>query len=369
MLSTVLTVLGSVLTTLQPTPASAATPTLNLLYANDSSGFFAGMTNWGLVGDRVLVGDWNGDRRDTVAVRRGLTVYFRDSLTSGGSNRVINYGRATDEVLVGDWNGDGRDTLGVRRGNVFLLADTLGASPRTTHQFSWGRGSDVVLVGDWNGDGRDTLALRRGATGYLSNTLANVPAAGVTYGVAGDRPLSGDWNGDGVDSLGVRRGNTYYLRDASGGGAANRTFAWGASGDVVVFGDWDGNRTSTPMAARPDNSRYQVWALTNAERAKAGRAALKYSDCLQIKYAQPWAEYMARTGDFRHQALVQRRCAKDLTGENIAAGYLTPAAVMAAWMNSPGHKENILRPQFTIMGVGAANSTDAYRKYWVQNFG
>ncbi|NNG35567.1 CAP domain-containing protein [Nakamurella sp. DB0629] len=123
------------------------------------------------------------------------------------------------------------------------------------------------------------------------------------------------------------------------------------------------------MAVRADNPRYRVWVLTNGERAKAGRAALKYSDCLEIKYAQPWAAYMARTGDFRHQSLLQGRCAKDLTGENIAAGYLTPEAVMSAWMNSPGHKENILRPQFSIMGVGVADSTDAYRKYWVQNFG
>lgn len=352
------------------TPAQAATVPYNLLWANDFSGYSAGMVRWGSYGDTVLAGDWNGDGKDTVATRRGNTVWFRDSLTGGGTNRVITYGRSTDEVVVGDWNGDGRDTLGVRRGSTFILADTLASEAPVAHSFSWGRSTDQVVVGDWNGDGKDSFALRRGVTVYINNGLVNQPpAATFTFGKSGDTAISGDWNGDRKDTVGVRRGSTYYLRDALSSSAPLITRTLGSASDRTVFGSWTGNHRSTPLLARADNPRYQVWALTNAERAKAGRAALKYSDCLQIKYAQPWAEYMARTGDFRHQALVQGRCAKDLTGENIAAGYLTPEAVMAAWMNSPGHKENILRPQFTIMGVGAANSTDAYRKYWVQNFG
>jgi hypothetical protein len=57
-------------------------------------------------------------------------------------------------------------------------------------------------------------------------------------------------------------------------------------------------------------------------------------------------------------------------GENIAAGYTSPAAVVAAWMASPGHHANIMYPTFREIGVSYlyyASST--YRRYWTQDFG
>ena len=55
-------------------------------------------------------------------------------------------------------------------------------------------------------------------------------------------------------------------------------------------------------------------------------------------------------------------------GENIAFGYTTAAAVMQAWMNSAGHRANILNPNFTEIGVGVATSAAGYL-YWTQEFG
>jgi uncharacterized protein YkwD len=49
-------------------------------------------------------------------------------------------------------------------------------------------------------------------------------------------------------------------------------------------------------------------------------------------------------------------------GENIAKGQRSPQEVMDAWMNSQGHRENILSPNFTMIGVGY------YNGYWVQEF-
>lgn len=51
-------------------------------------------------------------------------------------------------------------------------------------------------------------------------------------------------------------------------------------------------------------------------------------------------------------------------GENIAMGYRTPQAVVAGWMNSPGHRANILKSSFTQIGVGYVASGD----YWTQMF-
>lgn len=52
-------------------------------------------------------------------------------------------------------------------------------------------------------------------------------------------------------------------------------------------------------------------------------------------------------------------------GENVAAGYSTPAAAMNGWMNSPGHRANILSADFTEMGIGYVyNSADTVKKYY-----
>lgn len=56
------------------------------------------------------------------------------------------------------------------------------------------------------------------------------------------------------------------------------------------------------------------------------------------------------------------------TGENIAAGQPDATAVVSSWMNSPGHKANILDRRYTGLGVGYATGS-CYRTYWVQIFG
>ena len=50
-------------------------------------------------------------------------------------------------------------------------------------------------------------------------------------------------------------------------------------------------------------------------------------------------------------------------GENIAMGQITPAEVVRDWMNSPGHRANILDPSYVYIGVGYCND------HWVQQFG
>lgn len=54
-------------------------------------------------------------------------------------------------------------------------------------------------------------------------------------------------------------------------------------------------------------------------------------------------------------------------GENIAMGQRTPVEVVNAWMNSPGHRSNILSPNFTQIGVGLAKNKNGIC-YWTQMF-
>jgi uncharacterized protein YkwD len=55
-------------------------------------------------------------------------------------------------------------------------------------------------------------------------------------------------------------------------------------------------------------------------------------------------------------------------GENIAYGYQTPDAVMTAWMNSPGHRANILNASYKVIGIGVAAAANGLL-YWTQDFG
>ena len=60
----------------------------------------------------------------------------------------------------------------------------------------------------------------------------------------------------------------------------------------------------------------------------------------------------------------------NLMGENIAAGQRTAAAVETAWMNSPGHRANILNCGYKVIGIGVATrSSSPYGIYWTQDFG
>jgi len=175
------------------------------LFSDDFGTVASHQAIYGRAYDRVLVGDWDGDGVDTLAVRRGSEYHFKNDLGGGPADRVVVYGRAADTVLVGDWDGDGVDTLAVRRGSEYHFKNDLGGGP-ADRVVVYGRAADTVLVGDWDGDGVDTLAVRRGSEYHFKNDLGGGPADRVVvYGRAADTVLVGDWNGDGMTSLGLRR--------------------------------------------------------------------------------------------------------------------------------------------------------------------
>ncbi|WP_341347961.1 CAP domain-containing protein [Paenibacillus sp. FSL H3-0469] len=114
----------------------------------------------------------------------------------------------------------------------------------------------------------------------------------------------------------------------------------------------------------------QVVALVNKERAAAGLAPVSALDSLN-KVAAAKAADMRSNNYFSHTSPTygspfDMMSAFGITykaaGENIAMGQKTPQEVMTAWMNSPGHKANILSANFNYIGVGFDNN------YWVQEF-
>ncbi|GAQ54319.1 CAP domain-containing protein [Streptomyces acidiscabies] len=118
----------------------------------------------------------------------------------------------------------------------------------------------------------------------------------------------------------------------------------------------------------------QVLVLVNEERAKVGCSALSANSAL-ADLAQKFSEDMAARGFFDHtdpdgKSPWDRAAAAgitDLAGENIARGQGDAAAVMDAWMNSPGHKANILNCDFKTLGVGVHFGSGG--PWWTQDFG
>jgi uncharacterized protein YkwD len=119
----------------------------------------------------------------------------------------------------------------------------------------------------------------------------------------------------------------------------------------------------------------EVTVLTNDEREEAGCDAVATDERLRDS-ARGHSEDMAVNDYFDHTGQDGRspfdRMADagypDPAAENIAYGYRTPADVMDGWMNSEGHRDNILNCDLAAIGVGLAYDGDG-RPYWTQNFG
>jgi len=133
---------------------------------------------------------------------------------------------------------------------------------------------------------------------------------------------------------------------------------------------------STPLAqsASPDTAA-QVVALVNKERADAGCDPLT-EDAQLEKAAQDHSDDMAARNFFDHvnpdgadpgQRITAAGYQWSTYGENIAQGQQTPEAVMDSWMNSPGHRANILNCSFKDIGMGIHNGSGG--PWWTQDFG
>ncbi len=136
-------------------------------------------------------------------------------------------------------------------------------------------------------------------------------------------------------------------------------------------------RKPTPptTASAPQNAAdyaAEVLRLVNIERAKAGKSALKadanLAKAAQVRAAEIVSSFSHTRPDGRDPftAMKEAGVSYRAAGENIAWGQKTPAQVMQSWMNSDGHRENILSDSFGRLGVGYVVQNG--RAYWVQMF-
>ncbi|WP_143665704.1 CAP domain-containing protein, partial [Streptomyces sp. st115] len=130
-----------------------------------------------------------------------------------------------------------------------------------------------------------------------------------------------------------------------------------------------------PAPPAPAGTAGQVTELVNAERAKEGCGAVTVNDQLNTA-AQRHSADMDANDYFSHTSQDGRDPGDRITaagyrwstyGENIAKGQRTPADVMRSWMDSPGHRANILNCSFKEIGVGKVDSGGG--PVWTQVFG
>jgi len=125
-----------------------------------------------------------------------------------------------------------------------------------------------------------------------------------------------------------------------------------------------------------NDMQQKVVDLVNQERAKYGLkplvakqdltsvAQLKAQDMYQNKYFNHTSPTYGSPFDMLRYFGINYTAA----GENLALGQKTPVQVVQDWMNSPGHRANILNPNYTEIGVGIYNSYTRYGYIWVQMF-
>ncbi|MFF2142373.1 CAP domain-containing protein [Kitasatospora sp. NPDC058190] len=158
---------------------------------------------------------------------------------------------------------------------------------------------------------------------------------------------------------------------ASGAGAgAGAGAAAAATAQRAVAGP-----APTPVGGGPSSSyAQQVVDLVNAERAKAGCGPVAAEPRL-ASAAQSHSDDMADRNYFDHASpegyhadhrIEAAGYSWSTWGENIARGQKDPAAVMDAWMNSPGHRANILNCAFKQLGVGVRTGSGG--PWWTQVF-
>lgn len=131
-------------------------------------------------------------------------------------------------------------------------------------------------------------------------------------------------------------------------------------------------KEAAPASSEVSAYEKKVLDLTNQERAKAGVPALKLDTELS-KVAREKSRDMQSKGYFDHNSptygspfdmMKQFGISYTTAGENIAMGQQSPEEVVQAWMNSEGHRKNIMNANFTHLGVGHV----ADGNYWTQMF-
>jgi uncharacterized protein YkwD len=123
------------------------------------------------------------------------------------------------------------------------------------------------------------------------------------------------------------------------------------------------------QAQTPSRYEHQARVATNQKRDNHDLHKVRRGACVQ-RFAERQARRMAHQETLSHQDLgrVLRRCNLSTVGENVAGGYATGQDAVEGWMDSLGHRYNILNPPYRLLGLAVRRADDG-TMYAVQVFG
>ncbi|MGB3536001.1 MAG: CAP domain-containing protein [Microcoleaceae cyanobacterium] len=325
-----------------------------------------------------------------------LTLGGNDTVGGSSDSELILTNTDLDSVFAGDGNdtvfgGKQGDFLNGEGGNDFLYGnlgeDTLDGGIGDDQLFG-GRDNDSVVGGLGNdivyGDlGNDILTGGEGADVFGLGTSSD------------DRDIITDFE-DGVDLLRLPSNfNEVTIQDI-GNNQTSITLTLTGEEIVILEGieasaissdDFDNGGVivngGSPITEPPIDSSFvdEVVQLTNQFRQDNGLDPLSFDPQLATA-AQTHSQNMAIEDFFSHTGVDGSNIGDRVdaveydfftAGENIAAGYSTPETVVDGWINSDGHRANLLNPDFTEIGVGhffLENDTGDtnFNHYWTQVF-
>ena len=135
--------------------------------------------------------------------------------------------------------------------------------------------------------------------------------------------------------------------------------------------DWNSTPpvyANKPQETKPvENHVQKLLALHNEQRELKGRTAFKLDSYL-IDYAKNHSKWMAKKNWMKHSDVSVLIGKYSAVGENIAYNQQDEKTVVVAWMNSTGHRQNIMNRNFNSIGFGVTNNTRG-EPYWCTVFG
>lgn len=210
---------------------------------------------WGLLGDKPVPGDYDGDGKTDFSVFRPSTgEWFVLQSSDGSWLSVVAWGNDTDELVPADYDGDGKTDRAVWRpsdGTWYVVRSSDGTS---LYQ-PYGTTGDRPAPADYDGDGRADIAVWRNSNqSFYSLNSSNGATSIVGISQSSSEPVSADYDGDGKADHAVRSGPNWHIRQSSSGQMLSPVPSLESSGDKTVHNDYDGDGKVDIAVWRPTDS-------------------------------------------------------------------------------------------------------------------